>query len=79
MRASRNKAFRIEEIYLEAVQITPNLTRKLVFSIWKRCGELRYLIKPWATAEMIPIYKQGNPRSLAALDQLHYYRSTKSD
>lgn len=50
----------IDEIFVEALQINAKRTSNLICSIWKRCGELRYLIKPWVTAEMIQINKRGN-------------------
>lgn len=75
MRVPRNKAVWIDEILVEALQINPSLTSNVICSIWKRWRELRYLIKPWAIAEMIPLYKSGNPeepssfRPIALLSQ----------
>lgn len=75
--AERKKAVGVEEILVEALQVKPRLASKLVCQIWPCCSELKRLIKPWSTAEIVPIYKRGNPsqpilfRPIALLSHVH--------
>lgn len=50
-------------IFVEELQVNPRITSKLICCIWKHCSGLRYLIRPWAPASMVSIYKRENPEN----------------
>lgn len=66
MKAPRNKAAGPEEHFVEALNGSRYLKSKIICEIWRKCSQMKYLLKYWGTAFLVPIYKKGdraNPQS----------------
>ena len=59
MSAKNNKATGTDELFNEAFKITPPHFAKILSLLWVQCSHLRYLLRDWRTALLVPIYKRG--------------------
>lgn len=55
-----SKATGVDEIFAEALQVDIKHNTKIIGALWKKCTELNHVLKDWATALLIPIYKKGD-------------------
>lgn len=73
----KNKATGTDEIFVEALNITSEVTRKILSKLWKKYGFLKQTLKDWATALLTPIYKKGDhahPKSYRPITLLSHAR-----
>lgn len=59
--APRIKATGIDEIFIEALKIDCQTASKVICALWRKCGQLKYILEDWRTAILVPIYKMRNP------------------
>ena len=59
-RAKARKATGADELFVEAFKVSPLMFAEILCSIWQKCSELKYIVKAWRTATIVPIHKRGN-------------------
>lgn len=45
-----HKATGSDELFVESMQLSPAKISKLLSTMWKKCGNLKYIIKDWNKA-----------------------------
>ena len=58
--APAGKATGKDDIFSEALALTPELSSEILYKIWKKSGELQWLPRSWQTAELVPLHKKGS-------------------
>lgn len=59
--APTGKATGTDEIFVKAVKLDPDKISQIILAAWKKCSDLRCILKDWKTAILTPIFKKGNP------------------
>ena len=75
--APTGKAVGPDEIFVEVLQLFPEIMAKLICDIWAKCGKLVYVLREWRQGILVPIYKRGeksNPKSYRPITLLSHVR-----
>jgi len=76
-RAPKCKAAGADELFVEAIKLTPKKSAAFLQTLWAKCGELKYIPRAWRTTIWVPIHKgksQGVPENYRAIALLSHAR-----
>ena len=75
--APKQKAVGTDEVFVESLQIVPELAAKVMMELWQACGRVGHIPREWhKTFLLYPLFKRGkgsdpsNCRPLALLSHL---------
>lgn len=72
-RGTRRKATGNDELFVEALQVRPELAEEWLWRLWRRCGQIGAIPRAWTESVLCPLLKKqpanvpGNWRAVALL------------